>query len=160
MKLPMKVLLTVCILGADVLLAASASQQTSDAAQTQQRELTTEIRKLTELQVQLRNKIDENRKIVARLQQEREALKTEKAAFEKMIADEKNARYQALAKVFEKMEPELAGEKITKIKDPRHAALIIHNMKTRSAGAVMNYVDARRASTIVSILTDIKRPGK
>ncbi len=160
MKPPMKALLTVCLWGASLALAAPQGQQASTAVQTQQSEIEREIRQLSDLQERLTQKIDENRKLMRKIQKERDALNAQKAAFEKMIAAERNARYQSLAKVFEKMEPELAGDKISKIKDPRRAALIIHNMKTRSAGAVMNYVEPRRASTIVSILTDVKRPKK
>ena len=58
------------------------------------------------------------------------------------------------------MDPELAGEKISKIQDPRRAALIVYNMKERSAGAALNYVDPKRVSEIVRILTEIKKIAK
>lgn len=145
-----------------VSLTALLYAQTPSSAQasTQTREIENDIRRLTTLQERLTKTIEKNRTLIAKVKKEREALAQESAAFEKKVADEKSGRYQSLAKVFEKMEPELAGEKISKIKDPKDAALIIYNMKTRSAGAIMNYVDPRRASSIVTILTDVKRAKK
>jgi flagellar motility protein MotE (MotC chaperone) len=58
------------------------------------------------------------------------------------------------------MDPELAGQKISKFTDPKEAAYIIYNMKERKAGAVMNYIDPEVVDKIVKILTDIKLKGK
>jgi flagellar motility protein MotE (MotC chaperone) len=157
----MKVSATVStMLGSLLTTAALAAAPQTGTEQVQQSVIEKQIAQLVKLQSLLEKKIEQNRKLVAEIKKERQALEQERAAFEQQIADEKNARYQALARVFEKMEPELAGDKITKIKNPKDAALIIYNMKSRSAGAVMNYVEPRRASSIVGILTDVKRPGK
>ncbi len=156
----MKVSRTALILLADLSLTLYAADiGTSVTRQTQQSEIESTFRELTELQTRLSVKIEENRAMSAEVKRASDALAREEAAFEKRVAEERSSRYQALAKVFEKMEPEIAGEKISKISDAKKAALIIYNMKSRSAGAVMNYVDAKRASTIVTILTDIKRPN-
>ena len=156
----MKVSRTALILLADLSLTLYAADiGTSVTRQTQQSEIESTFRELTELQTRLSGKIEENRALSAEVKRASDALAREESAFEKRVAEERSSRYQALAKVFEKMEPEIAGEKISKISDAKKAALIIYNMKSRSAGAVMNYVDAKRASTIVTILTDIKRPN-
>jgi len=156
----MKVSRTVFILLVSFSAFNCAEAESGTQASTQTREIENDIRRLSTLQERLTKTIEKNRALVTSLKKEREALAQESAAFEKRVADEKSSRYQSLAKVFEKMEPELAGEKLSKIKDPKDAALIIYNMKTRLAGAAMNYVDPRRASSIVTILTDVKRTQK
>lgn len=127
---------------------------------TQKSEIQKEIERLTALQEAIRSRMEKNRLLLDKVKKERAELDREKEWLSKEIEKAEQERYKKIAKVFEKMEPEFAGEKITKISDPQKAAFIIFNMKARSAGAAMNYVEPERVSDIVKILTELKDQKK
>jgi len=130
---------------------------TSLQAQVEVKEAKKEIEKLEKLKAEVEKLLEEKRKILQQIKEERERLKKERENLEKLINEVKAERYKKLAKVFEKMDPEMAGQKISKFTDPKEAAYIIYNMKERKAGAVMNYIDPQVVDKIVKILTDIKK---
>jgi len=138
----------------------SALIPTSLQAQVEVKEAKKEIEKLEKLKAEVEKLLEEKKKILQQIKEEREKLRKEREALEKLIKEAKAERYKKLAKVFEKMDPELAGQKISKFTDPKEAAYIIYNMKERKAGAVMNYIDPEVVDKIVKILTDIKLKGK
>jgi len=122
-----------------------------------QDEISIELEKLKKIREEVEKKIEEDKKILQKIKEEREKLKKEREDFERYIKQVESERYKKLAKVFEKMEPELAGEKISKMKNPKTAAYIIYNMKERKAGEVMNYVDPKMVNKILKILTQLKK---
>ncbi len=129
-------------------------------AQVEKKEIDKEIQRLTKLKNEVQELIKKNNELLAKLKEQEKKLDKKKKEFEKFLKEAEKDRYKKLAKVFEKMDPELAGEKISKIQDPKKAAYIVYNMKERSAGAALNYVDPQRVSEIVSILTEIKKFAK
>ncbi len=124
--------------------------------QVEKKEIDKEIQKLTKLKKEVQELIKKNNQLLSKLKEEEAKLDKKRKSFEEFLKEAEKNRYKKLAKVFEKMDPELAGEKLSKIKDPKRAAYIVYNMKERSAGAALNYVDPQRVSEIVRILTDIK----
>jgi flagellar motility protein MotE (MotC chaperone) len=140
------------ILTVSIILTASA--------QVEKKEVDKEIQRLTKLKKEVQQLIKKNNELLAKLKEQEKRLDKKRKDFENFLKKAEKDRYKKLAKVFEKMDPELAGEKISKIKDPRRAAYIIYNMKERSAGATLNYVDPERVSEIVRILTEIKKYAK
>ena len=58
------------------------------------------------------------------------------------------------------MDPEYAGEKLSKMSDPAIAAYILFNMNPRKAGEALNYVDPKMLDKITSILTKLKKNAK
>ncbi len=132
----------------------------SFSQQVEKKEIDKEIQKLTKLKKEVQNLIKKNNELLAKLKEQEKILDEKRKSFEAYIKKAEEDRYKKLAKVFEKMDPELAGEKISKIQDPKRAALIVYNMKERSAGAALNYVDPKRVSEIVKILTEIKKVAK
>ncbi len=129
-------------------------------AQVEKKEIDKEIQRLTKLKKEVEGLIKKNNELLAKLKEQERILDEKRKSFEAYVKQIEKDRYKKLAKVFEKMDPELAGEKISKIQDPRRAALIVYNMKERSAGAALNYVDPKRVSEIVRILTEIKKVAK
>ncbi|MBK3332457.1 hypothetical protein GWK41_05200 [Persephonella atlantica] len=123
-------------------------------------ELQKEIIRLEKLREELKKTIAENKKILEKIEAERKRLEEEKKKLkeiEKKITEE---RYKKLAKVFEKAvdeDPELAAERMSKMKDPVKAAYIIYNMKESKAGVLMDYIDPKMADKIVRILTQLKK---
>ncbi len=148
--------------GNDQVIKSGEKQISSDndISPIYKKEIKIEIEKLRKLRVEVEKKIKEDEKLLQKIKEERKKLKKEREAFEKYIKLVESERYKKLAKVFEKMDPELAGEKISKMKDPKIAAYIIYNMKERKAGEVLNYVDPKMVDKITKILTDIKRKLK
>ncbi len=129
-------------------------------SQVEKKEVDKEIQRLTKLKKEVQKLIQKNNQLLAKLKEEEKILDNKRKSFENYVKEVEKGRYKKLAKVFEKMDPELAGEKLSKIKDPRRAAYIVYNMKERSAGAALNYVDPDRVSEIVRILTEIKKIAK
>ncbi len=129
-------------------------------SQVEKKEVDKEIQRLTKLKKEVQKLIQKNNQLLAKLKEEEKILDNKRKSFEDYVKEVEKGRYKKLAKVFEKMDPELAGEKLSKIKDPRRAAYIVYNMKERSAGAALNYVDPDRVSEIVRILTEIKKIAK
>ncbi len=137
-----------------------ATQDNEQLSSVYKEEIKIEIEKLKKLRKEVEKKIEEDKKILEKIKEERKKLQKEREEFEKYIKQVEAERYKKLAKIFEKMDPELAGEKISKMKDPKTAAFIIYNMKDRKAGEVMNYVDPAMVNKITRIITDIKRSKK
>lgn len=124
--------------------------------QVEKKETQKEIEKLLSLKKKVESLIEKNREILKKIEQEREALKKEKEEFEKEVQEVQSERYKKLAQMFSKMDPEMAGQKISAMTDPKEAAYILYNMKSRVAGEVLNYVDPKMVDKIVKILTNLK----
>ena len=120
------------------------------------KEIEKEIQRLEKTEGIVKKEIDKNENLLKKIEKEKKELSEQKDNLKKMVEDIKKTRYKNLAKAFEAMDPEMAGEKISKMDDPKKAAYILYNMKARKAGAVLNNVDPKRVSQIVKILTDLK----
>ena len=119
-------------------------------------EIKREIRKLEKLKEEVEKLIEEKRKLLAEIERQKKELEKEKQEIRKIIESAKAERYKKLARIFEKMDPELAGQKISSITNPKDSAFIIYNMKERKAGEVLNYVDPQVVNLIVKELTAIR----
>ena len=124
--------------------------------QVAKKEVQREIQKLLKLKKQIESLLEEKQKLLKKIEEEREKLKKEREEFQKEIQEAQSERYKKLAEIFSKMDPEMAGQKISAMSDPREAAYILYNMKSRIAGEVMNYVDPKMVDSIVNILTSLK----
>ncbi len=124
-----------------------------------EKEIKTEIERLKELQREVEKEIKKKEELLKEIEKARRELKREREELEKRVEEVKAERYKRLAQVFEKMDPELAGQKISALTDPKEAAYIIYNMKPRKVGEVMNYVDPKMVNRIVKVLTQIKNPS-
>ncbi len=122
----------------------------------EKKETKKEIERLLALKKEVESLIKKNQEILKKIEEEREKLKQERKAFQEEIERARSERYKKLAKIFSKMDPEMAGQKISEMSDPKEAALIIYNMKSRIAGEIMNYVDPKMVDKIVKILTSLK----
>lgn len=120
------------------------------------KEIEKEITILTKLKKNIEKKIEEDKKLLKKIENEKKELKAAKEDLNKLQKDIQKTRYKNLAKAFGAMDPEMAGAKLSKIDDPKEAAYILYNMKARQAGAALNYVDPKRVSQIVKILTELK----
>ncbi len=123
-------------------------------------EIKKEIKRLEQLRQELKKTIAENKKILEKIKEERKKLEKEKKELEEIEKKITEKRYKKLAKVFEKAvdeDPELAAERISKMKDPVKAAYIIYNMKESKAGVLMDYIDPKMADRIVRILAQIRK---
>ncbi len=129
-------------------------------AQADKTEIQKEIQKLEKLRKEISQLISKNQQILQKIKEERKKLEEEKKSLENYLKEAENQRYKKLAKIFEKMEPELAGEKISNMEDPKKAAYIIYNMKPSKAGEVLNYVSPDMVNQITKILTTIKLSKK
>jgi len=125
--------------------------------QTEKREIQKEIQNLIKLREEIKSLIKKNEEVLKKIKEEKEKLEKEKQDFENYVKKVKDQRYKKLAKMFEKMEPELAGEKISNMEDPKKAAYIIYNMKESKAGEVLNYVSPDMVNQITKILTELKK---
>lgn len=146
------------------LLAASlqwlplyAAALDSNSSESIKQEVIREIERLERLKKEISTLMEENLKTLEAVKKEKEELIAERQKLEELTKKLSDERYVKLAKTFEKMDPELAGEKISKIEDAMDSAYILYNMKERYAGAVLNYVDAARVGEIVKILTNLKK---
>lgn len=124
--------------------------------QVAKKEVQKEIQKLLELKKQLESLLEEKQELLKRIEEEREKLKEEKEEFQREVQEVQSDRYKKLAEIFSKMDPEMAGQKISAMSDPKEAAYILYNMKSRIAGEVMNYVDPKMVNRIVNILVNLK----
>jgi flagellar motility protein MotE (MotC chaperone) len=115
-----------------------------------------EIERLVKLREEVKRLINENKELLKKIEEEREKLRREREEFEKRVKEVESERYKKLAQVFSKMDPELAGQKISAFSDPKEAAYILYNMKSRKAGEILNYVDPKVVDEIVRILTSIR----
>ncbi len=126
----------------------------------QLREIQKELQKLQALRQQLRADIAKNEELLAKIEEEKKSLQELNATINEQIQRIQSDRFKKLAKDFESMDPEYAGEKLSKMKDPEIAAYILLNMNSRKAGEALNYVDPEMLSRITTILTKLKRNGK
>ena len=141
------------LLAGALIILMSVSAFSSDL---ERREIEKEIERLEALKKEIVLLKGKNEELLKQIREERRKLQEERLSFEERIKEVRSERYRRLGKVFEKMEPEMAGQKLSKMKDPKEAAYIILNMKERAAGSALNYVDPKRVSEIVKILTQIK----
>ncbi len=132
----------------------------SASAQTEIKEIEKEMQKLKTLQKQLKKEIEKKKKILGQIIEERKRLEDFKKTIDKQIKDIQSKRYKKLAKDFENMDPEYAGEKLSKFKDPKIAAYILYNMKSKKAGEALNYVEPEQLNKIAKILTQLKNNEK
>ncbi len=122
-------------------------------------EIEKEIKRLEQLREEIKKLIAKNQQILNQIKEERKKLQQEKKKLEEFQKKLQSEKYKKLAKVFEKAvdeDPELAAERISKIKDPKEAAYILFNMKESKAGVLMDYIDPTVADKIVRILTNLK----
>ncbi|WP_029521017.1 hypothetical protein [Persephonella sp. IF05-L8] len=122
-------------------------------------EIEKEIKRLEQLREEIKKLIAKNQKLLNQIREERKKLQQEKKELEEFQKKLQSEKYKKLAKVFEKAvdeDPELAAERISKIKDPKEAAYILFNMKESKAGILMDYIDPKVADKIVRILTNLK----
>ncbi len=124
--------------------------------QVEKKETQKEIEKLLALKKEVESLIEKNSELLKKIEEEKAALKKEREEFQKEIQEVQSERYKKLAQMFSKMDPEMAGQKISAMTDPKEAAYILYNMKSRVAGEILNYVDPKMVDQIVKILTNIK----
>ena len=129
-------------------------------AQPEKKEIEKEIQKLQKLREEIKQLIKKKEETLKQIEEQRKKLAKEKQQLEKLEKEILDKRYKKLAKVFEKMDPELAGEKISNMEDPKKAAYIIYNMKESKAGAVLDNVSPDMVNQIVQILTQLKKKEK
>ncbi len=128
-------------------------------AQSQQKEIQKELVRLENLQKSIEVKIKKDKKILAKIEKEKEALEKLQKRIDQQINELQKERYKKLAKDFASMDPEYAGEKLSKL-DPKIAAYILYNMNARKAGDALNYVDAKMVAKITKILTQLRENEK
>jgi flagellar motility protein MotE (MotC chaperone) len=121
------------------------------------KELNKEIKKLTQLKSKVEEEIRKNKELLKKIEKERELLRKERESLREEERRIKSERFKKLAEMFSKMDPELAGQKLSAFTDPTEAAYILYNMKTRKAGEILNYVDPKVVDKIVQILTNIRK---
>lgn len=144
----------VAVLTLSLLIPGALGQE-----QVEKKETKKEIEKLLSLKKEVSSLIKKNQQLLKKIEEERKKLQKEREEFQKEIEEAKSERYKKLARIFSKMDPEMAGQKISAMTDPKEAAYIIYNMKSRVAGEIMNYVDPQMVNKIVNILTKIKVPS-
>ncbi|ADU97401.1 hypothetical protein Theam_1439 [Thermovibrio ammonificans HB-1] len=138
-------------------VAVNLATSTAALAQKAQKvEIEKELKRLEQMRKQVKVLIQENRKLLQKIEAERKALEEARRELEKELKQAQSERYKKLAQMFSKMDPELAGQKISALQDPKEAALILYNMKARKAGAILDYVDPKVVSQIVKYLTTFK----
>lgn len=123
----------------------------------QEKEIKSEIEKLIKLREELKTTYENNQALLEKIKKEKEELEKLKKQLEdqqKKIAEE---RYKKLAKIFEKMDPELAGEKFSKMESAEDAAYILYNMNEKKAAAILNNTDPVMVNKIVRILSGLKK---
>ncbi len=140
-------------LGKIILASSLAISLYADSAQ---KEIDKELQKLAKLKAIIEKKIAKNKEILASIQQEKANLEQLKRSIDKQIEEIQSQRYKKLAKDFESMDPEYAGEKLSKI-DPKIAAYILYNMNSRKAGEALNFVAPETVSKITKILTQLRK---
>lgn len=119
-------------------------------------ELKKEVEKLEKLRGDIKSEYIKNQEILKQIKAEREKLEQLKKEIEEQIKKIKEERYQKLAKVFEKMDPEEAGKKISKAENPEEIAYILYNMNEKKAAAILNNTEPDMVNKILKHLTLIK----
>ena len=140
-----------------VVLTISLSLSTAlGQEQIEKKEVQKEMQKLLSLKKEVELLLKQKRELLRKLEQEKAALRKAREEFQKEVQKVKSERYKKLAQMFSKMDPEMAGQKISAMTDPKEAAYILYNMKSRVAGEILNYVDPKMVDKIVRILTNLK----
>ncbi len=134
--------------------------ENSLSAQTECKEIKKEIEKLEKLQKKIEERIKKNEEILASIKKEKEELEVFKKRLDEEILKLQSERFKRLAKDFESMDPEFAGEKLSMMEDAKIAAYILYNMNPRKAGEALNYVSPKMVSKISKILTQLKNGKK
>lgn len=145
------------------LLLISTSKGEPETKSPTRLELEREIKRLEKLREEIKNLILKNQQVLKKIEQEKKKLAEERKKLIEETEKIQKERYKKLAKVFEKAvdeDPELAAERISKLKDPVKAAYIIYNMKESKAGILMDYIDPKMADKIVKIISQIKNHEK
>ncbi len=119
-------------------------------------ELKKEAEKLKQIREEIKLNYQKNQAVLEQIRKEREALEILKKEIEESKKKVQEERYKKLAKVFEKMDPELAGEKFSKMENPEDAAYILYNMSEKKAANILNNTDPVMVNKIVKILTNLK----
>jgi len=140
-----------------VSLSLIFTSYSADNQKAEKIEIKKEIDRLIKLREEIKKLIEEKKKILRQIEEKEKSLEDKEKSIKNLLKKAEKERYKKLAKVFEKMDPEMAGEKISKMTDPVKAAYIIYNMKERLAGEVMNYVDPEMVDKITKILTDLRK---
>lgn len=128
----------------------------SSSSYAQVDELKKEVEKLEKLRGDIKSEYIKNQEILKQIKAEREKLEQLKKEIEEQIKKIKEERYQKLAKVFEKMDPEEAGKKISKAENPEEIAYILYNMNEKKAAAILNNTEPDMVNKILKHLTLIK----
>jgi flagellar motility protein MotE (MotC chaperone) len=123
------------------------------------KEIEYELKRLENLRQLIEKKIERNKELLTQIETERKKLEELQKAIENERKEIAKKRYKKLAKDFEGMDPEYAGEKLSKM-DPKIAAYILFNMNSRKAGEALNYVDSSMVNEIAKILTELKKHEK
>jgi flagellar motility protein MotE (MotC chaperone) len=123
----------------------------------QEKDIKSEIDKLIKIRNEIKSTYENNQALLDKIKKEKEELENLKKQLEEQQKKIKEERYKKLAKVFEKMDPELAGEKFSKMESPEDAAYIIYNMNEKKAAAILNNTDPVMVNKIVKILTGLKK---
>ncbi len=129
-------------------------------ADAQQKEIQKELAKLQQLKNYIDTKIAQDQKLLKQIREEKAFLQQLKKSLEEERKKINTERYKKLAKDFENMDPEYAGEKLSKMENPTIAAYILYNMNPRKAGEALNYVDPKVLSKISQILIKLKKHEK
>lgn len=123
-------------------------------------ELKKEVEKLEKIRNEIRSEYIKNQETLKQLQAEREKIQQLKREIEEQVKKIKDERYQKLAKMFEKMDPEEAGKKISKAENPEEIAYILYNMNEKKAAAILNNTEPEMVNKILKHLTLIKHLPK
>jgi flagellar motility protein MotE (MotC chaperone) len=119
-------------------------------------ELKKEAEKLKQIRDEIKATYQKNEALLEQIKKEKQALELLKKEIEESKKKIQDERYKKLAKVFEKMDPEMAGQKLSKMESAEDAAYIIFNMNEKKAAAVLDNTDPVMVSKIVKILTRLK----
>ncbi|BCD59936.1 hypothetical protein NitYY0814_C0694 [Nitratiruptor sp. YY08-14] len=108
----------------------------------------------------LKKQIEEKKRLLKQIKEEEAKLQQFKKELDTQLRTIQSQRFKKLAKDFESMDPEYAGDKLSKIKDPKIAAYILYNMKSKKAGEALNFIDPEALNKITVILTKLKNDKK
>lgn len=123
----------------------------------QEKEIKTELDKLIKVRNEIKEMYEKNQALLNQIKKEKEELENLKKQIEESKKKISEERYKKLAKIFEKMDPELAGEKFSKMESAEDAAYILYNMNEKKAAAILNNTDPVMVNKIVKILSGLKK---
>lgn len=126
----------------------------------QEKDIKSEIDKLVKLRNEIKATYESNQALLEKIRKEKEQLEILKKQIEEQQKKITEERYKKLAKVFEKMDPELAGEKFSKMESAEDAAYILYNMNEKKAASILNNTDPVMVNKIVRILTGLKKSSQ